>query len=209
MAAPDDHDRQETLAIRDEQEKVVFHYEGLFAAGEVTRWGLNEARTNDRLLGLAYDEFKDARRAVLPEQGHADSDHHFEHGMAVRNAFAKVRAAIRTQIDVLSPVVSQPNPFPAVVNVEHKREPHIGVFDGSPHEWMNFRDLFKSEVGNRDDIPNATKLRYLQEACVHKASEIIGPWARTDANFEPAWKFLTDRFDDEFPLQQSLIKRTL
>lgn len=64
---------------------------------------------------------------------------------------------------------------PQIKRVETALPPQIGEFDGNPANWPSFRDLFITEVHNKELDP-VSKLRYLQTACVGRAAETLGPW---------------------------------
>lgn len=87
--------------------------------------------------------------------------------------------------------------FPSVIRVETAQPPQIGTFNGNPADWPAFRDLFIAEVHNKDFEP-VTKLRLLQEACIEKAHETLGPWQPTGDNYKVAWDLMLAAFNDEY-----------
>lgn len=79
----------------------------------------------------------------------------------------------------------------------------IPRFDGTPTKWIAFKNCFKSVIGDRGDIDNTTKYRYLESSCLggHASSMI----ATSNSNYETAWSRLSDKYDNEAMLKQQLI----
>lgn len=94
--------------------------------------------------------------------------------------------------------------LPPIIRVETTRPPQIGKFSGSPAEWPAFRDLFMAEVDRKDFEP-VTKLRYLQEACVGKAAERLGPWQPTSDNYKHAWGEMMAAYDDDYHVVHDIL----
>lgn len=88
-------------------------------------------------------------------------------------------------------------PFPSVIRVETTQPPKIGTFNGDAAAWPAFRDLFIAEVHNRDFEPVA-KLLYLQDACIEKAAEKLGPWQPTNDNYKEAWDSMMAAYNDDY-----------
>lgn len=91
-----------------------------------------------------------------------------------------------------------------MIRVETTRPPQIGKFNGSPADWPAFRDLFIAEVDNKDLEP-VTKLRYLQEACVGRAAERLGPWQPTNENYRHAWGEMMDAYNDDYHVVHDIL----
>lgn len=84
-----------------------------------------------------------------------------------------------------------------VLQIEAKRKPAIGTFDGNRAMWPIFREKFIIEVDSKDFSP-AAKLIMLQEACVGAAASTLGPWLPTPENYAPAWKTMRETYDDTY-----------
>lgn len=69
-----------------------------------------------------------------------------------------------------------------------KREPRVGRFNGEPQLWPAFRDLFISEVHNRDDLEPVTKLTFLK-----------------NESYDGAWALMQKRYNDSYKITQGLV----
>ncbi|XP_076659886.1 uncharacterized protein LOC143363168 [Halictus rubicundus] len=70
-------------------------------------------------------------------------------------------------------------------------------FSGEYTDWISFRDLFTAMVISNPSIPNVEKLQYLKMCLSGEASQLIAGVAVTDDNFKPAWKVVTDRYENK------------
>lgn len=188
-------------------EKEIERYDDMLQAGELGACSVYELRAHEVLIDDAYIAYKNMHEELLPAADATQIQAHFDAGVTVRNKYAKIKGHMAERAAEQQPPQRQPEQMQPVVRLEQSREPHIGVFDGSPQAWINFRDIFKAEVAERADLADVIKLRYLQDACIQQAAQVLGPWARTDVNFQPAWKTLTDHYDDEHTMQQALVKK--
>lgn len=73
-------------------------------------------------------------------------------------------------------------------------------FDGDFLNWPSFADLFKSTIGQNADLSASQKLQYLRSSLTGDASNILRTTQITDANYEPAWKLLEERFSNRSAL---------
>lgn len=92
-----------------------------------------------------------------------------------------------------------------LLQIVRKREPKTGKFNGEPYLWPAFRDLFESEVHNRDDLEPVAKLTFLKAACVGKAATALGLWSHTNESYEGAWALMQKRYNDSYKIKQGLI----
>lgn len=196
-------------ANRAEEEGTINHYSVQIA--DIQQWTIDDVKINEALLDKAYTNYRQHHSAVAPDPETDQFETHLNKGTKVRTTYARVKATMAARSRELNPAgalgaVAIPQP-PPIFRYEAPREPRVGVFDGSPDGWLNFRDIFKAEIIDNEDLAEVVKLRHLQEACIGRAAEVLGPWSRTDGNFELAWQMLTDRFDDTYSMQQALIKR--
>jgi hypothetical protein len=70
----------------------------------------------------------------------------------------------------------------------------LPTFSGAYSEWELFRDAFTTAVVNRNDVSNFHKLQYLKQSLKGTAARIVQNVAVTDANFEPVWKEVCQRY---------------
>lgn len=91
-----------------------------------------------------------------------------------------------------------------IIQVVAPRRPMIGTFDGSPAAWLAFRDLFTVEVHEKDFAP-VTKLKYLKEALIGDASDVLSSWLTLGCSYEPAWQTVKEAFDDAYYVADAMI----
>lgn len=95
-------------------------------------------------------------------------------------------------------------------NINNSRLPKLDlpVFDGTYIAWTAFKDMFTSMVKDQPGLTNARKLQYLKTSCQAKseAEDIISEYQTIDANFDPAWDALVDRFENPRMIISSHLK---
>ncbi|CAL1672328.1 unnamed protein product [Lasius platythorax] len=69
-------------------------------------------------------------------------------------------------------------------------------FSGSFVEWENFRGIFESIVANNDSLTNTQKLHYLKSSLIGDAALLVSNIKISETNYDPAWKLLTDEYDN-------------
>lgn len=197
--------------LREDRFRIMQNYLTIMSAESAPEWSLSQARMYEKLVTEAYETLCEHHRALLTNEmeGRAVKGH-AEYGQKGEKMYMELLVRVQDRLAGLQPAeqgAGGDRHEPHVIRVEQRKDPRVGTFDGTSQAWLGFRDLFTAEVINRDDIAAINKLRYLQEACVDKAADALGPWERCDQNFEPAWKMLQDRYDDEFPIRQGLVKK--
>ncbi len=80
-------------------------------------------------------------------------------------------------------------------------------FGGNLQEWVSFRDIFEAAVGSRTTLTKSQKLTYLKTCLVGEAAKHIRSLVLSDANYDIAWKALTDRYHNERELLFAILKR--
>ncbi|XP_036346671.1 uncharacterized protein LOC118755985 [Rhagoletis pomonella] len=91
--------------------------------------------------------------------------------------------------------------------MELKLEPLcIPSFDGCPHKWLAFKDLFETLVHNRD-LPVAYKLGKLRQAVKAESVPLVG--GLYSGGYEEVWKALKDRYDNPKQLAEIHVARVL
>lgn len=200
-------------AICDERYKALQNYRAAVTVEGVAAWGLPQLKLYQKLIDGAYTAFCESHSTLLvPDMDTKAVKTYAEAKQKAEKLYIEMYVCIEDQLVALQPPApaAPAHVAPAeqqVICVEARKDPRVGTFNGTPQDWLSFRDLFMAEVVNRQDIPAVNKLRYLQEACIQKAADALGPWERTEQNFEPAWKMLQERYDDEFPIRQGLVQK--
>jgi len=55
----------------------------------------------------------------------------------------------------------------------HARLPRIDIFNGSPSEWLSFKDLFSSLIVANPTLSSVEKLQYLKTSLIGSASHLL------------------------------------
>lgn len=81
----------------------------------------------------------------------------------------------------------------------HTRLPRINIpkFDGSPTDWLFFKDLFTSIVLLNPTLTSVEKLQYLKTRLVGSAAHVIKNTALTADNFQKAWDALMSFYENK------------
>jgi hypothetical protein len=150
-------------------------------------------------LANDWEDFRTNHRYLEHDPGIESTTYYANDDYDVAN-LAYVKGA--GKIEALRP---QPSRSPQVEDVSFFKDmtreslpplPRIELptFSGVYSEWESFRDAFMTAVVNRHDISNSHKLQYLKQFLKGPAALIVQIVAVTDANFEPVWKEVCQRY---------------
>ncbi|XP_055622310.1 uncharacterized protein LOC129765896 [Toxorhynchites rutilus septentrionalis] len=91
---------------------------------------------------------------------------------------------------------------------EHVRLPQIKLqtFSGDIDEWLSFRDLFKSLIHNKTDLPDVEKLHYLKGCLQGEPKSLIDPLQITAGNYQIARDCLLKRYNNSKQLKKRQIQ---
>lgn len=80
--------------------------------------------------------------------------------------------------------------FPAFFH--HARLPRIDIpkFNGSPADWLSFKDLFSSLILANPTLTSVEKLQYLKTSLIGSTSHLLKNTTLTADNFQKAWDAL-------------------
>jgi hypothetical protein len=73
----------------------------------------------------------------------------------------------------------------------------IPQFDGTLLEWVSFRDIFISTVGNSTVLSDANKLAHLKSLLTGEAARLVKSLILSDANYHIAWNTLNNRYNND------------
>ncbi|GFR20092.1 uncharacterized protein TNCT_37301 [Trichonephila clavata] len=87
----------------------------------------------------------------------------------------------------------------ANTNVNNLKLPRIElpVFTSNYMEWISFRDLFLTSVGNNNTLSDSQKLQYLKLSVKGEAATLLQSIQITNYNYQKAWNALTERYENE------------
>ena len=160
-----------------------------------------------RLIELAPENDSKAAKTVQEENRVTFENQYCELvGLARDHIQNKTRSAIGARtLEQLAPT-SDPSlhsPITITTNTGYSLpKMPLPTFDGSFDNWIKFRDSFQAIVHERE-ITNIDKFHYLNQALKGDAARVIQSLGISDANYEIAWKCLTDRYEDFNALTQS------
>lgn len=122
---------------------------------------------------------------------------------------AKIKRRIRrlNAIEQASEGRRTPTPAaPTVMRLEAPHVPDVGTFNGDPEAWPPFRNLFLSEVHNRD-MDDAKKLKLLKKACIDRAANTLGSWDLESDGYQAAWDRMLHVYNDDYHVVHGLLSR--
>ncbi|KYQ49121.1 hypothetical protein ALC60_11735 [Trachymyrmex zeteki] len=95
----------------------------------------------------------------------------------------------------------------APVFFHHARLPRIDIpkFNGSPSEWLSFKDLFSSLIIANPTLTSVEKLQYLKTNLIGSASHLLKNTALTADNFQKAWDALISFYENKRLLVHSAL----
>lgn len=85
------------------------------------------------------------------------------------------------------------------VYFHHARLPRIDIpkFNGSPSEWLSFKDLFSSLIISNPTLSAVEKLQYLKTSLIGSASHLLKNTSLTSDNFQKAWDSLISFYENK------------
>ena len=88
------------------------------------------------------------------------------------------------------------------------KQPRIELpkFNGDVLKFQNFWDQFEAAVHNNDDLPNVQKFTYLRSVLTRNASQTIGVFELTGANYQPNYQH---RYERKRVIMPSLVKAVI
>lgn len=81
----------------------------------------------------------------------------------------------------------------------HARLPRIDIpkFNGTPADWLSFKDLFSSLIVANPTLTSVEKLQYLKTSLVGSASHLLKNTTLTADNFQRAWDALISFYENK------------
>lgn len=151
----------------------------------------------------------EAAYMALPDAQGADDENDSDFfNMEAR--FVRVSADINRRLRHLEEIeqarTTPVNPTATIVRLETPHVPDVGTFNGDPEAWPPFRNLFLSEVHNRE-MADSKKLRLLKKALVGKATSTLGNWDLEADGYQEAWKAMLEVYDDDYNIVHGLLGR--
>lgn len=117
-------------------------------------------------------------------------------------AIEKMSSLLEPESDVTQqapsiPSESQSSTIP--VYFHHARLPKIELpkFNGSPSDWLSFKDLFNSLVLANPTLSSVEKLQYLKTSLIGSASHLLKNTTLTADNFQKAWDALITFYENK------------
>ncbi|XP_011883953.1 PREDICTED: uncharacterized protein LOC105571092 [Vollenhovia emeryi] len=110
---------------------------------------------------------------------------------------------LSTTASVSTQSLSQP--LSSTAFVQHTRLPRITIptFNGTPSEWLSFKDLFTSIVINNPSVSAVEKLQYLKTNLVGSAALLIKDTVLIADNFQKTWDVLVSFYENKRVLVHS------
>ena len=121
--------------------------------------------------------------------------------------FEKYLQELRLFQDYSDAHTPAPNNQLKTVHDDFERLPRLDLpdFSGNYKEWESFRDIFRSTVVDKPNIPDITKLRHLRTHVKGDAVSLVQSYSLTDSNFKIVWDKLCDKYENKRRLVNSHI----
>lgn len=182
----------------------------------------NELETVEAVEALDLDELETRLERMQSHFWEAERSHmNMPVGVEVNNddfsameaRFMQTSAKIKRRIRRLNAIEQAsegrrtPTPAaPTVMRLEAPHVPDVGTFNGDPEAWPPFRNLFLSEVHNRD-MDDAKKLKLLKKACIDRAANTLGSWDLESDGYQAAWDRMLHVYNDDYHVVHGLLSR--
>ncbi|XP_053692614.1 uncharacterized protein LOC128741063 [Sabethes cyaneus] len=161
-------------------------------------------RLNLKTVETCYDEFNELQNKIyalpLSDERRAEQEDlyiDFEelHNNLIIRLNELLEVATTGAIKPLLPIVGPTVSAPAQLFLPPLHAP-LPTFDGSYEKWYSFKSMFTTIMNRYQQEDPAIKLFHLRNALVGSASGIIDQDIVNSNDYEAAWRFLTDRYED-------------
>lgn len=164
-------------------------------------------RTHLKTIDAAYEEFNTFQNRIyaLAPGNYEEQEAKYVEFEDLHN---EVRAAVCRLLEAVKheavPVADQ-NVVPALpvqqqaVRIQSSPLLHtpLPTFDGKAENWFKFKAIFTDVMNKYPGESDATKLYHLDKCLVGDAAGVIDQQTINDSNFDAAWLYLTQRYEDK------------
>jgi len=212
---------EQQLVLR---ELIIHAVENLTKVGYVN---VTNQRINARLVALKenWEKFSiinDAITLAVSKLSHEDtsliqSNIYFSENLFINThesyleSLEKMTALLEQDSDSTheNPPSSQNSSVPMFFH--HARLPRIDIpkFNGSPSDWLSFKDMFSSLILAHPTLSSVEKLQYLKTSLVGSAAHLLKNTTLTSANFQKAWDALISFYENKRLLVNSALHSLL
>lgn len=170
-------------------------------------------------LNSDWNSYKKEYAKIFDENlGQIEEDEAEQEFVSTEEAYLATSAKIRERIANLTLTqTTQPlltvQPSNATDNTQSNAFMNIqntwGYFNGDYAEWPKFRDRFKADMHDRQDVSVTLKWNHLRMSLSGNALRIVGTLRHTDEDYDHAWQRLCHQYNDHYATIQTLIRRML
>ena len=156
-----------------------------------------EIKTRILNLEKVYVDFENGLTDLIEKTDEVQIDNLQPSVEKIENKYCKIRANLNSLVKTCN--LEDGKTFNTKIQMNSVKLPHINlpVFNGSPTEWLTFKDTFLSVVHRRTDIDDIVKFTILIEKLTEDAKETIGHVTLSAAGYQKAWSELVRQYDDE------------
>lgn len=127
--------------------------------------------------------------------------------------YLSTRSAFRCRYDLIKPKVQAEQIDTTKIQVTIKENeastkiPNTwGYFSGDCLKWPTFRDCFKV-IHESTELSAVQKFTYLQDSLRGEAARVRGKLEMTDANYKIVWDRLKERYEDDYLIVHTLVRK--
>lgn len=153
-----------------------------------------------RTIDAAYHEMNDCQTKMC-EANPAKQEEEEQIYVEFETLFTEVRAVLgrllKQKKDGQSATTN--TGVPQLHRVQQSILPHTPLpsFDGKPEHWFRFKSMFTDIMNKCATEDAATKLYHLDKCLVGEAAGVINQQFINENNYDAAWEFLVQRYEDK------------
>lgn len=165
-------------------------------------------------LHTDWDSYKNEYANIFDEVlSEAEINAAKEEFVSTEEIYLDTCAKLHERIATLTQIQANAQPFVATETQQPKMPACIpnswGHFSGNYAEWTVFRDQYKADMHDRNDVPITLKWSYLRDSLTGDPLSIIGALMHTDDDYDDAWKRLCYQYDDHYMAVHMLIRKII
>lgn len=162
-------------------------------------------------INLAMTKLNTDERSLLQNHEYFTSDLFSTTYECYLETVEKINTFLDTDTNYDGPLSSSSQTSNLPVYFHQARLPRIDIpkFNGSPSDWLSFKDLFSSLIIHNPTLTSVEKLQYLKTSLVGSASHLLKNTTLMSDNFQTSWEALIAFYENKRLLVNSALHSLL
>ncbi|XP_055622293.1 uncharacterized protein LOC129765881 [Toxorhynchites rutilus septentrionalis] len=157
---------------------------------------LAQLKVFSKKLQSAYDEFSGFHSQIIAAVPENEMNGQEEEYILFEELFDETSAIVESLLIRMEKPQVPLSSSPQVIVHQQPLKAPIPTFDGDYAKWPKFKAMFQDVMAQSRDS-DAIKLYHLDKALIDKAAGVLDAKTINEANYEHAWRILTERYENK------------